>query len=315
MNKGKTRGPIRKYMSVVLVPHSSSEVKVLKFSSFYGKLTAAFMLLAALLISSGILLYNAMDENRRLRENNGELYGINTEQRKLLGIKEQELAEQKKKEETFNQKIKEVNEKYKELTDKYISGQSTAKTSRSGDRSDRSFNSDISGLKSELSELNQFFDHTADEPVDLSDSEGKLRKYMDAVPTLWPVTGRLSDKFGYRIHPITHRKTYHEGLDIAAPYGTTIRAAASGKVTMSERNGGYGRTVVIDHGRGISTLYGHASKLLVEAGQTVKKGDPVAKVGSSGRSTGPHLHFEILLYGSPADPLQYLDEKYKKDEN
>ncbi len=107
----------------------------------------------------------------------------------------------------------------------------------------------------------------------------------------------------------TRRKTFHDGLDIACPYGEDIKAAANGKVTFADRKSGYGRTVMIDHGHGLTTVYGHASKLLVKAGQTVKKGDVIAKVGSSGRSTGPHLHFEIRLYGSPVDPLKYLDEK------
>jgi methyl-accepting chemotaxis protein len=101
----------------------------------------------------------------------------------------------------------------------------------------------------------------------------------------------------------------HEGIDVAASSGDDIRASASGKVTFAGVYNGYGRTVIIDHGNGISTLYGHSSKLLVKEGQTVSKGELIAKVGSSGRSTGPHLHFEIRINGEPVDPLNYLDKK------
>ena len=106
--------------------------------------------------------------------------------------------------------------------------------------------------------------------------------------------------------PFTRRKTFHEGIDISADKGTSIKASASGKVILAKRYGGYGLAVIIDHGRGLSTLYGHSSKLLVKEGQTVKKGDIIAKVGSTGRSTGPHLHFEVLLYNTPVDPKLIL---------
>jgi murein DD-endopeptidase MepM/ murein hydrolase activator NlpD len=145
--------------------------------------------------------------------------------------------------------------------------------------------------------------------ADLTAAEAKLTAYMDTVPTLWPTSGRVTDDFGFRKDPFTRRTKYHDGIDIGADYGISIKASASGIVTLAERTSGYGLAVKISHGRGIYTLYGHASKLLVKVGQTVKKGDVIAKVGSSGRSTGPHLHFEVLLYGTPVSPLQYLDEK------
>ncbi|MCL6449979.1 MAG: M23 family metallopeptidase [Acetobacteraceae bacterium] len=116
----------------------------------------------------------------------------------------------------------------------------------------------------------------------------------------WPVRGRISSYFG----PRWGRR--HDGVDIAAAYGTPIRAAAAGRVRLAGWMGGYGRTVIIDHSGGLTTLYGHASQLLVRAGQRVAAGETVARVGSSGNSTGPHLHFEVRVGGKARNPLNYL---------
>ena len=125
---------------------------------------------------------------------------------------------------------------------------------------------------------------------------------------LWPAPGysRISSSFGNRMHPIKKKVLQHTGIDIAAPSGASVVAAKGGTVIIAEVQGGYGKTVVISHGNGLTTLYGHCSKLLVESGQTVKAGAVIAKVGSTGVSTGPHLHFEVRKNGSPVQPLNYL---------
>ena len=117
---------------------------------------------------------------------------------------------------------------------------------------------------------------------------------------VWPARGALSSRFGWRW------QHHHNGIDIAAPYGTQIYAARAGRVTFSGWYQGYGRAVIIDHGDGVSTVYGHASKLLVRAGEMVRAGQPIALVGSTGIATGPHLHFEIRVNGRPLNPLKYL---------
>lgn len=121
-----------------------------------------------------------------------------------------------------------------------------------------------------------------------------------------PVRGRFSSPFGYRTHPISGKHKLHTGLDIAAPQGTIIRAAGSGVVISTGWRGGYGNTVIIDHGGGISTLYGHCSRIIARDGQRVRVGDSIAAVGSTGYSTGPHLHFEVRVNGTPVNPRKYL---------
>ena len=121
-----------------------------------------------------------------------------------------------------------------------------------------------------------------------------------------PHSGKLSSKFGWRRHPIWGGKRLHSGIDFAGEYGSPIYAADRGTVILAQWYGGYGKTVVIDHGRGMTTLYGHTSKFYVREGQPVEQGATIAEVGSTGFSSGPHLHFEIRKEGQPVDPLQYL---------
>lgn len=123
---------------------------------------------------------------------------------------------------------------------------------------------------------------------------------------VWPVAGRLSSSFGWRRHPVLKRKKFHNGQDIACPVGTPVLAADSGVVVISGWRGGYGYLVAIDHGRGLSTFYGHNSVLLVSEGDVVAKGQQIAKSGNTGLTTGPHLHFEVRINGEPVNPLPYL---------
>jgi murein DD-endopeptidase MepM/ murein hydrolase activator NlpD len=124
---------------------------------------------------------------------------------------------------------------------------------------------------------------------------------------IWPVTGYwITSYYGMRYHPVLGYDRFHSGIDYAADYNVPIKAAESGKVLSAGVNGGYGNCVIIDHGGGISTLYGHANKLLVKAGDVVVKGQQIALVGSTGVSNGPHLHFEVRVNGQTADPLKWL---------
>lgn len=124
----------------------------------------------------------------------------------------------------------------------------------------------------------------------------------------WPAPSyvRISSYFAGRIDPITGKKSTHGGLDLASPYGSAIVAANPGKVIIAGFHYSYGNYIVIDHGGGVTTLYGHSSKLLVHKGQSVSRGQRIANVGSTGRSTGPHLHFEVRINGKRVDPLPYI---------
>ena len=119
-----------------------------------------------------------------------------------------------------------------------------------------------------------------------------------------PADGPITSGFGSRYHPILHCTRMHTGIDIGAGYGGAIRAAAGGEVVMAGTMYAYGNVVIIDHGGGVSTVYGHCSELLVSNGQTVRQAQIIARVGATGLATGPHLHFEVRRNGTPVNPLQ-----------
>ena len=129
----------------------------------------------------------------------------------------------------------------------------------------------------------------------------------EALPVGNPVkSGRLSSRYGWRTDPFTGRRKFHHGVDLAARWGAKVVAAASGLVTWAGKRGGYGNMVEITHADGYVTRYGHSSRILVSKGEVVRRGQPIARVGSTGRSTGPHLHYEVLVNGKKVDPDKYI---------
>ena len=140
-----------------------------------------------------------------------------------------------------------------------------------------------------------------------AESGGSDAGYVQGTGQLsWPCSGVITSPQGYRVHPIFGTTIYHSGMDIGVDYGTPIHAADSGTVIYSGWISGYGNAVIIDHGNGMETLYGHNQSLYVSEGQNVSKGEVIAGAGSTGNSTGPHCHFEVRINGSPVDPMGYL---------
>jgi len=140
----------------------------------------------------------------------------------------------------------------------------------------------------------------------ISQKGSVLGPIMSSGQFIYPVGGPITSPFGYRTHPILGTTRFHAGMDFGVGEGTPIRAADHGVVIHADWCGGYGNAVIIQHGHDISTLYGHCSRLLVHQGQAVRQGDVVGEVGSTGMSTGPHLHFEVRQGGTPVDPRGYL---------
>lgn len=128
----------------------------------------------------------------------------------------------------------------------------------------------------------------------------------NASPNLWPVEGQITGSFGERIDPFNGEGAFHSGVDIGSTYGQAVVAPADGIVVFADFMGGYGRAIVLDHGHSISTRYGHLSNFAVAVGQQVHRGDTIGYVGLSGRSTGPHLHYEVRINDTPVNPHKYL---------
>jgi murein DD-endopeptidase MepM/ murein hydrolase activator NlpD len=129
---------------------------------------------------------------------------------------------------------------------------------------------------------------------------------VNLAPTLWPVDGRLLSPFGSRRDPFSGEGAIHTGVDLSASMGTPVRATGDGVIHFASWSGGYGKLVVIDHGNGVETYYGHLSQFDVIAGQEIRRGDTIGKSGGTGHSTGPHLHYEIRMGGNPVNPYRYL---------
>lgn len=134
----------------------------------------------------------------------------------------------------------------------------------------------------------------------------ELEALERSLPSLWPARGVFTSGYGWRRNPLGRQWRFHSGIDVGAQRGEPIYAAAQGKVITAGWSGGYGRHIEIDHGFGIVTLYGHCNRLLVQVGDVVRRGQRIGLVGSTGRSTGPHLHFEVHLDGTAVDPMEYL---------
>ena len=129
---------------------------------------------------------------------------------------------------------------------------------------------------------------------------------LSHTPVVAPVVGVITDGFGPRIDPLTHQPAFHDGLDISVAFGTVVTAPADGVVTYADRDSGYGRLLKINHGYGYTTMYGHLDRFMVKEGSRVTRGQPIGKVGMSGRTTGPHLHYEVWKDGEKQNPLYYI---------
>ena len=126
------------------------------------------------------------------------------------------------------------------------------------------------------------------------------------VPSLWPVRGQITAGFGQRLDPFSGEGAFHAGVDIRVPFGTKVTAAADGIVLEAGPESGYGKEILIDHGYGLTTKYGHLSRIFVVVGQELKRGQVIGAVGMTGKTTGPHLHYEVLIHDTPVNPTKYL---------
>jgi murein DD-endopeptidase MepM/ murein hydrolase activator NlpD len=154
--------------------------------------------------------------------------------------------------------------------------------------------SEASRQESSLRELQEYFDDQ--------------KSLLASTPSIWPTRGWVTSDFGVRLDPYTAERMMHRGLDIATPHGQTVYTPSDGTVVFSGTEGGYGKVLVIDHGYGVKTRYGHLSEVYVKLGDRVKRGARVAAVGNTGRSTGPHLHYEVRVNGIPENPRKFILE-------
>lgn len=164
----------------------------------------------------------------------------------------------------------------------------------------------IRNMHEQVTQLQMASIHKEDELQALLKKLEEQRNILSATPSIPPAQGRITSRFGYRKSPFTGRSELHKGIDIANKKGTPVMATANGIVIFSGMRGQFGRIVTIDHGHGIVTHYAHLNKTLVNEGDRIKRGDLIARMGNTGRSTGTHLHYEVRLNGVPVNPSKYI---------
>ena len=164
----------------------------------------------------------------------------------------------------------------------------------------------VKRVASKLNQIDLSLDAQETSMEELNSYLKENQSLLLATPSIWPVRGWVTSEFGVRMSPLDGNYGVHQGIDIASPQGTLIRSSANGTVSFARWAQGYGNLVVITHGYGLSTKYGHCSEVLVREGQSVKRGQVIATIGSTGRASGPHLHYEVLVYGVPVNPRKYL---------
>ncbi|MBI3636803.1 MAG: M23 family metallopeptidase [Candidatus Rokubacteria bacterium] len=228
----------------------------------------------------------------------------------------QELAEQRATIDGFNRRVAELRKEvtgWREMHGRIWEpfGPDAAPRGQTGIGGGRATPPDKPVPLTPSEELNRLSEQVIEEGENLRALDrlvARAKKALAALPSRWPVRGAVNSEFGNRPSPWTTAKEFHAGMDIAAERGTVVRAPAAATVAFSGRNAEYGLTVILDHGNDLKTVYGHLSKVRVVQGQAVERGMEIAETGNTGRSSGPHLHYEILVKGQSVNPRAYLWE-------
>ncbi|MBI3089286.1 MAG: M23 family metallopeptidase [Candidatus Tectomicrobia bacterium] len=166
----------------------------------------------------------------------------------------------------------------------------------------------MAAIQKEIEQLSLAAERQADSFKELEKFFSEKRTLLVSTPSIWPTRGWLTSTFGYRTSPFTGLREMHEGIDVAGSFGAPVVAPGNGVITKIGNESGYGKVLEIDHGYGVATRYGHLAKILVKEGERVERGDEIAQLGNSGRSTGPHLHYEVWVNKIPINPVKYILE-------
>lgn len=333
MNLKHTKSKKTKSFSLLIVPESS-EIKQFNVPSWIPKLLILVIIIT--LSSSSYFIwdlytsFNNLEEDYLVKKRNLDiLTDITTNQKNEIENLETAITEFEKRLQSITElettvkslvgldksTSEEDNESNSKTTTTNESSsdqkrQSSITSSRGGDsliRRNPNPLDEISNREFEISSISNMLQESQKELSVLIENVEKRLAYLEAKPNLFPTEGRISSPFGYRNNPFGSGRELHTGIDISNWYGTTVTAAGSGVVTYAGYNGGYGKVIVIKHGYGYESIYAHNNKLLVKVGDRVEKGQKISEMGSTGRSTGPHLHFEIRLNSKPINPKTVLN--------
>ncbi|MGV8124092.1 MAG: peptidoglycan DD-metalloendopeptidase family protein [Candidatus Xenobiia bacterium LiM19] len=306
---------LKRIWTIRFVSQDARHVRILKFKPMHIILAITMLITfaAGILQSSSHKVKSKEEQLVALKDATVKqemiIDRLKVEKKQISTLLEKQNQEIATKLDTIEKKSNEVRKIVGLKTEPAANRKRSIKAARSGSvnllrlRTDfKLLNHEVNATKTEMEELEK-------EAISYKHEQDRERmlRMLESIPSIWPASGALSSGFGMRIHPIYGYERYHSGIDISALYGSPIYSTAYGRVTCAGYYSGYGITVMIDHGNGIQTLYGHCSSVDVQQGQMVRKGQIVARIGSTGVSTGPHVHYEVQLAGNPTDPEPYLE--------
>ena len=290
----------KKFYTIMIIPHAKARLKKIHFSKNF--LITITIIISCMLISSLFMPHFVLKTRNLL----SKMTWLETENKTL--------KEENKKIEYSISSLRQLITEYEQKTIKFAAmvGISDKIPTSSIGGGGGNFSNLISQpvksnlLKEEVGALQKRSDDLSRSFNMIERSYVALAQRFDHIPSIIPVRGIIGYNYGTRKDPITGKSDFHTGIDIAAPTGTEVKAPADGVVTKAGRFTGYGKTIMISHGGEVVTLYGHLDSFKSRIGDRVKRGDVIGYVGSTGRSTGPHLHYEISMHGQHVNPLEFI---------
>ena len=309
---------LKKKFTLKLIPHKTNKQFVLKFTSiniFLGLLLFFFIFLSVFFVANREL-YKSMEKINKLKSfnkyQNEKIKKLKDENSKIIQIldnKTKDLSDKVEKIQKENSKIKKI--VGVNITAPMTRPKNNLLSSRGRDRT--YFEKKLENLKEKILKTDQETRSLKNKAITYRTKKEreKIAIALSRIPSRWPANGEISSEFGLIMHPIYGGYHFHTGLDIIAPYGSQIYATAAGTVVQAGYMGGYGYSVTIDHNNGWKTLYAHCSELKVSERQTLKKGQLIALIGTSGSATGPHVHYEVFKNDERIDPATCLNKENK----
>jgi murein DD-endopeptidase MepM/ murein hydrolase activator NlpD len=298
--------------TVMLVPHSGQGVKQLHIPDYFLKGLSVFAA-GAVLTSMTMFLHYSTTVNRAQAEKAElqhlrEINNVQITQIQQLAQSTMSIQEDMKRLNSLDIELRKMNGM--EANDNIpVSRSGTSRpavTNPSGPQGGLDKGPELKQLRRTVEQLKSEAKGREASLIMLRDAIAAKQAQIAATPTIWPTAGQITSGFGWRRSPWSSATSFHEGVDIANDWGAPIYAAADGVVVFVGWNGGYGKMVVIDHGNGISTAYAHNASNHVNIGEYVSKGEHIADLGSTGASTGPHVHYEVRIGGERVDPTDYM---------
>ncbi len=300
-NKGK-------HFTIMIIPHSEKKSVVINVPVYIFKFLSIAIVMTSIFSIMFIKQYYDYREEAKYAQRSKVENKSLTREFASVAKDAIELRDKVARIEELDQEIRKANEF--DPTKSYFSAENKFALADTGVLEDKSRVTASSVIVSEAQEAVQVIKESL--PIreesleDLQTLLAERNQSLAAVPSIWPTTGKLSSGYGYRKDPFSYVTAFHTGLDIANRTGTPVYATADGRITHAKYDSGYGMSILINHRNGISTRYSHLSRYAVQAGQEVKKGTLIGYIGSTGRSTGSHLDYEVLVNGKNVDPMKYL---------